>query len=156
MKRKLYLILAFCLLCFSLVTQPLFVGANSEQNQKQSVQQAKGSKNKSNQKQSTQKTSGSRFDVLSLGQRQRPEQATGIILSFHKYPSEEEQTRISKALKKEGLTLTKKFQSFKALVFSWKKLKTQKRAENVCRKLSQLKDLNYCEPDALLHPNSRL
>ena len=36
-QRKLYLILAFCLLCFSLVTQPLFVEANSKQ--RQSVQQ---------------------------------------------------------------------------------------------------------------------
>ena len=154
MKRKLWFILAFCLLCFSLVTQPLFVGAISERNQNRSIQQAKTSKNKSNKKQSTQKTPGLRFDALDLGQRQRPEQATGIILSFHKWPSEEEQSKISKKLKKEGLKLTKKFQSFKALVFSWKKLKTQNRAKNVCRKLSQLKDLNYCEPDALLHPNN--
>ena len=37
MKIKLWFILAFCWLCFSLVTQPLFVEANSEQ--RQSVQQ---------------------------------------------------------------------------------------------------------------------
>ena len=169
MKIKLWFILVFCSLCFSLVVQPLFVGALSEQNQSRSVQQAKAklksdqsrstqqfktNKNKSNKKQSPQKTSGSRFDALGLGQRQRPEQSTGIILSFHKYPSEEAQSKISETLKKEGLKLTKKFQSFKALVFSWKKLKTQKRAKNVCRKLSQLKNLNYCEPDALLHPNN--
>ena len=146
-ERKLGIILAFCVLCFSLVTQPFFVEALSERNQRQSFQQSK--------KQSTQKTSDTRGDDFGIGQRQRSEsQATGIILSFHKLPSAEEQSEISETLEKEGLELTKTFQSFKALVFSWKKLKPQNQAQNICRRLSEIKDLNYCEPDALLHPNN--
>lgn len=57
-KRKLEITPAFCVLCFSLVTQPLFVRAISERNQRQSVQQSK--------KQRTQKTSDSRFNALDL------------------------------------------------------------------------------------------
>ena len=85
---------------------------------------------------------------------QRPPQAIGVILTFHKWPSEKEQRQISEVLNQDGLTLSKKFKSFKALVFSWPKLKTKNKAQKICRKLSQLKNLNYCEPDALLRPNA--
>ena len=85
---------------------------------------------------------------------QRPPQAIGVILTFHKWPSKKEQRQISEILNQDSLTLSKKFKSFKALVFSWPKLKTKNKAQKVCRKLSQLKNLNYCEPDALLRPNA--
>ena len=39
-------------------------------------------------------------------------------------------------------------------MFSWPKLKTKNKAQKVCRKLSKLKNLNYCEPDALLRPDN--
>ena len=87
-------------------------------------------------------------------QRTQAPKAIGVILTFHKWPSEKEQQKISKILNRNGLTLSKKFESFKALVFSWPKLKTKNKAQKVCRKLSKLKNLNYCEPDALLRPNA--
>ena len=87
-------------------------------------------------------------------QKTKPPQAIGVILSFHQWPSEKEQQNISKILNQDGLTLSKKFESFKSLVFSWPKLKTKNKAQNVCRKLSKLKNLNYCEPDSLLRPNN--
>ena len=87
-------------------------------------------------------------------QRTQAPKAIGVILTFHKWPSKKEQRQISEILNQDGLTLSKKFKSFKALVFSWPKLKTENKAQKVCRKLSQLKNLNYCEPDALLRPNA--
>ena len=95
-----------------------------------------------------------RLSLKENQQKQKPPQAIGVILSFHKWPSEKEQQNISKILNQDGLTLSKKFESFKALVFSWPKLKTKNKAQKVCRKLSKLKNLNYCEPDALLRPNN--
>lgn len=124
------LITFFGLTCYTLLTTPLV---------------------KANQR---QKIPNSNFDNLELDQQKPLEQTTGIILLFHKWPSKKEQTRISKKLQKEELILTKKFKIFKSLVFSWKKLKTKKRAENICSQISGLKNLNYCEPDMLLQSNS--
>ena len=95
-----------------------------------------------------------RLSLKENQQKTKPPQAIGVILSFHKWPSEKEQQNISKILNQDGLTLSKKFRSFKALVFSWPKLKTKNKAQKVCRKLSKLKNLNYCEPDALLRPDN--
>ena len=94
-----------------------------------------------------------RLSLKESQQKTKPK-AIGVILSFHKWPSEKEQQNISKTLNQDGLTLSKKFESFKALVFSWPKLKTKNKAQNICRKLSKLKNLNYCEPDALLRPDN--
>ena len=80
----------------------------------------------------------------------------GVILSFHKWPSKNEQFKISQTLAREGLNLTKQFKSFKSLVFAWSKIKTQRKAQNICKRLSHLKNLKYCEPDTLLSPNTDL
>ena len=108
----------------------------------------------------SQKQQWSRNRGLSLASqidsrlRENDKQATGIILSFNKWPSKRVQNKISKALKKENLKLTKKFESFQSLVFSWEQIQAQKRAESICLKLSKLKNLKYCEPDMILHPNN--
>ena len=86
-------------------------------------------------------------------QAEKPLKSTGIILAFHKFPSEQEQTQISEVLNQDDLTLSKKFKGFKTLVFSWPKLKTKNKAQKICRKLSKLKNLKYCESDTLLQPN---
>ena len=67
----------------------------------------------------------------------KPPQAIGVILSFHKWPSEKEQQNISKILNQDGLTLSKKFESFKALVFSWPKLKNKKQSSKGLSKFIQ-------------------
>ena len=156
MKIKLWITLALSLklLCFSLL-------ANSvEFNPRQSIKLSKAESSKliSNPKRSIKKSSEKPFRSnprrnIQQSSEKPLQQATGIILAFHKWPSQKEQSHISKRLKKEGLTLTKTFKSFKSLVFSWKQLKTQQRAAKVCLKLSKLQNLDYCEPDALLHPN---
>ena len=88
-----------------------------------------------------------------INQKREP-QAKGVILSFYKRSSKNEQNKISQTLTKEGLKLTKKFKSFKSLVFSWPQLQSERKAQNICKRLSYLKNLKYCEPDILLHPHS--
>ena len=183
-KLWLSIALCFKLLSFSLLAEPLNLNQKPlvllaqagklTQNKRQGVRQPRKSnfkpkprrsvkpaqtsnnKIKSNKKRSIKKTSRTNFDNFELDRNKKSlKQATGIIVSFKKWPSEKIQARLSQQLKTEGLTLTKKFKSFKALVFSWTKLKTQKKAESVCLKLSNFKNLNYCEPDALLHPNNK-
>ena len=179
--KKLWMILCAVCLCFVLLVKAnqrqgikkLKLGNSKLQsNEKQGVQQ-KASNSKMDNFELSQRISVSldklkldqTNDIINsldqlefdhrLGRKKNLEQAIGIVLSFHKWPSEKVQARLSQQLKTEGLTLTKQFKSFKALVFSWKTLQTQKKAESVCLKLSNLKNLNYCEPDALLHPNNK-
>ena len=160
MKIKLWLSAALCfkLLDFSLLAQPLNLDQrlSTQQQTRVKLQQVQNTQRSKGKPKSNKKISQSDFDNLELDRRKKTlQQATGIIVSFKKWPSEKVQARLSQQLKKEGLTLTKQFKSFKALVFSWTTLKTQKKAESVCFNLSQLKNLNYCEPDALLHPDNK-
>ena len=126
--KKLIIILCSGLLCFVLFAQPI-------QTLDKFHRASKG------------------YSVL-RSHKEKNLQAIGVILSFHKYPSQTEKNKISQTLAREGLNLTRQFKSFKSLVFVWSKLKSQRKAQNICKSLSHLKNLKYCEPDTLLSPNN--
>ena len=164
MKRNLWITLVFCLpfLCFSLFAQP----RSSKTRQNSLVSNSKRNTEINSQMDSREVVTPAKAGVqhernteinsqIDSRLRENDKQATGIILSFNKWPSERMQNKISKALKKENLKLTKKFESFQSLVFSWEQIQAQKRAESICLKLSKLKHLKYCEPDSLLFPNNK-
>ena len=83
--------------------------------------------------------------------RENPK-AGGIILSFHRWPDEEEAAALLQKTTAAGLNETKKIERFKAWVFEWPELREGREAQEVCDSLPQISSLAYCEPDYLLGP----
>ena len=79
-------------------------------------------------------------------------QAKGIILVFHRWPSDQEKEQLIKKLQEMGLEKTKEIELFKSWVFEWPDWKKGKEAEEVCDSFSDLPNLDYCEPEYLLGP----
>lgn len=79
-------------------------------------------------------------------------QAIGIILGFHRWPEDDEQTIILEKTREAGLTKTEEISRFKIWLFQWGEWKQAATAEKVCRSLQALSSLEYCEPDSLLGP----
>lgn len=82
-------------------------------------------------------------------------QTIGVILGFHKWPNKKEKATILKQMKTKGLKKTSEFKEFKVWVFEWKKWQKGKAAEKLCKNLSGLSSLDYCEPDYTLVPARR-
>ena len=78
--------------------------------------------------------------------RENP-QASGIILSFHRWPDEKETAAILQKTTAVALNKTKKIERFKVWVFEWPELREGREAQEVCESLPQLSSLEYCEPD---------
>lgn len=78
--------------------------------------------------------------------------AIGIILAFHRWPDEDEQTIIFEKTTEAGLTKTDEIPRFKMWLFAWDDWKQAATAEKVCRTLKALPFVEYCEPDSLLGP----
>ena len=78
--------------------------------------------------------------------------ASGIILSFHHWPDEEEAAEILQKTTAAGLNKMREIERFKTWVFEWPKLREGIKAQEVCDSLPQLSSLAYCEPDYLLDP----
>ena len=55
-------------------------------------------------------------------------------------------------MKTAGLKKTSEFKEFKVWVFEWKKWHKGAAAEKLCKSLSGLSSLDYCEPDYTLIP----
>ena len=79
-------------------------------------------------------------------------QASGIILSFHHWPDEEETAAILQKTTATGLNKMREIERFKAWVFEWPELREGREAQEVCDSLPGLASLEYCEPDYLLGP----
>ncbi len=98
--------------------------------------------------------------LLTVGERKFPEplpefdpdnpQAIGIILAFHRWPDEDEQTIILAKTREAGLTKTEEIPRFKIWLFEWGEWRKAAAAEKICRSLDSLSSLEYCEPDSLL------
>ncbi len=85
--------------------------------------------------------------------------ATGVILKFYNWPSVKETQLIIKHLNKKGLKKLKTVESFKIWLFEWPEveLKSARMAWRSCKNISKLSArLNYCEPNYLLTPDSKL
>lgn len=78
--------------------------------------------------------------------------ASGIILSFHRWPDEEEAAEILQKTTVAGLNKTAEIERFKVWVFEWPELREGREAQEVCDSLPQLSSLEHCEPDYLLGP----
>ena len=78
--------------------------------------------------------------------------AIGIILVFHRWPDENEQSIILEKTAEAGLTKTDEIARFKMWLFKWGEWQKGETAEEFCRSLPELSSLEYCEPDALLGP----
>ena len=78
--------------------------------------------------------------------------ARGIILSFHRWPDEEETAAILQKTTAAGLNKMREIERFKVWVFEWPELREGREAQEVCDSLPQLSSLEYCEPDHLLGP----
>ena len=79
-------------------------------------------------------------------------QTIGLILGFHKWPNKKEEATILNQMKTAGLKKTTEFKEFKVWVFKWKKWHKGEAAEKLCKSLSGLSSLDYCEPDYTLIP----
>ena len=100
--------------------------------------------------------------LLTVGERKLPEPppefdpdnplAIGIILAFHRWPDADEQRIILEKTREAGLTKTEEIPRFKIWLFEWDEWRKAATAEKVCRSLSDLSSLEYCEPDSLLGP----
>ena len=78
--------------------------------------------------------------------------AIGIILAFHRWPDDDEQTIILEKTAEAGLTKTEEIPRFKIWLFEWGEWQKGETAEEFCRSLPELSSLEYCEPDSLLGP----
>ena len=83
--------------------------------------------------------------------RENP-RASGIILTFHRWPDEQETAIILQKTTGAGLKKTKELERFKAWVFGWPEMRTGLKVQKVCNSLPELPCLKYCEPDYLLGP----
>ena len=79
-------------------------------------------------------------------------QAKGVILSFQRWPNEQERKLLIKKIQAMGLKKTKEIELFKSWVLEWPGWKKGKEAVEVCNSLSNLSFLEYCEPEYLLGP----
>ena len=79
-------------------------------------------------------------------------QAKGVILSFHRWPNEEEKALLLKKLTKAGLKKKLEIKRFKTWIFEWPEWHKGKKAIRLCKKISDLPFLEYCEPNFLLGP----
>ena len=79
-------------------------------------------------------------------------QAHGIILTFHRWPDEQETAIILQKTADADLKKTKEFERFKAWVFGWREVREGLKAQKVCNSLRELSSLAHCEPDYLLGP----
>jgi len=78
--------------------------------------------------------------------------ASGIILSFHHWPDEDETATLLQKTAAAGLNKTKEIEGFKIWVFEWPELQEGIKAQEICDNLPQISSLAYCEPDYLLGP----
>ncbi len=84
--------------------------------------------------------------------RQEPK-ARGVILKFHRLPTAKQSRLILKKMKELGLKRTRIIKSFKIWLFQWPSdLKPAQKAWDVCKSLSKIPQLEYCEPDAEMQP----
>ena len=83
--------------------------------------------------------------------RENP-QASGILLSFHRWPDEEEAEALLQKTTAAGLNKTAEIERFKAWVFEWPEWREGREAQEICDSLPQLSSLAYCEPDYVLGP----
>ena len=79
-------------------------------------------------------------------------QAKGVILSFKRWPNQEETATILKKLTEKGLKKKSELPRFKVWIFEWPEWRKGLEAERVCEAISELLFLDYCEPDYLLGP----
>ena len=106
--------------------------------------------------------------ALSKPTRQEEEQqARGLVLRFHRWPTLKEQEEVARILEASGLKRTKNIKSFNAQLFGWEEgelkpsslegeLKPSSLGEEVCLDLKS-KNLSYlkrCSPDTQLSVNS--
>ena len=106
--------------------------------------------------------------ALSKSKRQEEEQqARGLVLRFHRWPTLKEQEEVARILEASGLKRTKNIKSFNAQLFGWEEeelkpsslgevLKPSSLGEEACLDLKS-KNLSYlkrCSPDTRLPVNS--
>ena len=95
--------------------------------------------------------------ALSKPTRQEEEQqARGLVLRFHRWPTLKEQEEVARILEASGLKRTKNIKSFKAQLFGWEVggLKPSSLGEEACLQLKGLSYVRRCSPDTLLSVNS--
>ena len=78
--------------------------------------------------------------------------AKGVILAFHRWPNEKEKALLLKKLTKAGLKKKSELKRFKAWIFEWPEWRKGEKAVQLCKKISALPFLDYCEPNFLLGP----
>ena len=110
----------------------------------------------------TKSSSHKSFSLLKAKKRKNPyspseftkdkPQAKGIILTFHRWPNKRETALILRKLRRTGLKKTSEIKRFKVWIFEWQKWKNGKKAKKICKTLSKLSILKYCEPDYLAIP----
>ncbi len=86
--------------------------------------------------------------------RENP-QASGIILSFHHWPDEDETATLFQKTTAAALNKTKEIERFKIWVFEWPEWREGREAQELCDSLPQLSSLEYCEPGYLLGPDHK-
>ena len=97
--------------------------------------------------------------TLSKSKSQEEEQqARGLVLRFHRWPTLKEQEEVARILEASGLKRTKNIKSFNAQLFGWEEgeLKPSSLGEEACLDLKS-KNLSYlkrCSPDTRLPVNS--
>ena len=78
--------------------------------------------------------------------------AKGVILAFHRWPNEKEKALLLKNLTKAGLKKKSELNRFKTWIFEWPEWHKGQKAVQLCKKISALSFLDYCEPNFLLGP----
>ena len=87
--------------------------------------------------------------------RKKPK-ARGIILKFRHWPDKGERRHIITQVGKQGgFQKVKTISSMQMLAFSWSRLRSEGKARGVCEDISQIKNLEYCEPDFCFIQNKR-
>ena len=79
-------------------------------------------------------------------------QAIGLILAFHHWPKDKEKTIILKKLTEAGLKKKSEYKRDKTWVFKWPEWHKAIDAKKLCKELSTLSSVDYCEPNYLLGP----
>ena len=95
--------------------------------------------------------------TLSKSKSQEEEQqARGLVLRFHRWPTLKEQEELVRILEASGLKRTKNIKSFNAQLFGWEEgvLKPSSLGEEACLKLKNLSYMRRCSPDIQLSVNS--
>jgi len=96
------------------------------------------------------------FSLQNVRNSKKEGKAKGWVLRFHKWPNVKQRNKIASILNSKGLKKTKDIKFFKAQLWQWQegRIKTSKKADQVCEKLRGLSFIKRCSPDVLLHPNS--